>query len=600
MANDNHLSSVTLYNVTMLNNKYYNEFFELGQQKINFNFFELSLPDDDPVYTLKKVMEDLDFTNLLAQYSDKGRNGVNPIMKYAVLTYANMRGVRAVDRIVELCKRDLAFIWLTQGEQPGRDAFYDFINRKLTGEILDDLNYQFLRRLKKEGLITLEALYIDGTKIEANASRYTFVWRGTLNYHLAGLLDTIDSLYTRYNELLNENEYGQKYDLGNVQMFIIEGMDKVHDVIEKNRKRKLTKHKKISNNTVIEIDNCSPLELLKLQKNLVKIADGEWLSFVYEKRQKKSEIQKLYEELEECGKRLMKYKDCFEIMGSDRNSYSKTDLEATFMRMKEDHMLNGQLKPAYNVQIAVENYFIIHGYVSNDRTDYNTLIPVIRKHQTAFGKILKEVTADSGYCSEKNLLYLKENDIASFIKLQDHEQRKTRAYKEDIGKHYNMTYQIFEDEHYYVCHDGRELRHVGTETRKQDGYTQTFEVYTCADCSGCEHKAKCLYKYNPEKDADKNKVMKINEQWEELKASSHANIESEKGILNRQIRSIQTEGHFGDIKENENFRRFNHRSTEKVYKEFLLYAIGRNINKYHRFLHKEIQKFEGKQTENAA
>ena len=600
MANDNQLSSVTLFNVTMINSKYYNEFFELGQQKINFNFFELSLPDDDPVYTLKKVMEDLDFTNLLAQYSDKGRNGFNPIMKYAVLTYANMRGVRAVDRIVELCKRDLAFIWLTQGEQPGRDAFYDFINRKLTGEILDDLNYQFLRRLKKEGLITLEALYIDGTKIEANASRYTFVWRGTLNYHLAGLLDTIDALYTRYNELLNENEYGQKYDLGNVQMFIIEGMDKVHDVIEKNRKRKLTKHKKISNNTVIEIDNCSPLELLKLQKNLVKIADGEGISFVYEKRQKKSEIQKLYDELEECGKRLMKYKDCFEIMGSDRNSYSKTDLEATFMRMKEDHMLNGQLKPAYNVQIAVENYFIIHGYVSNDRTDYNTLIPVIRKHQTAFGKILKEVTADSGYCSEKNLLYLKENDIASFIKLQDHEQRKTRAYKEDIGKHYNMTYQIFEDEHYYVCHDGRELRHVGTETRKQDGYTQTFEVYTCADCSGCDHKAKCLYKYNPEKDADKNKVMKINEQWEELKASSHANIESEKGIVNRQIRSIQTEGHFGDIKENENFRRFNHRSSDKVYKEFMLYVIGRNINKYHRFLHKEIQKFEGKQAEKAA
>ena len=600
MANDNHLSSVTLYNVTMINSKYYNEFFELGQQKINFNFFELSLPDDDPVYTLKKVMEELDFTNLLAQYSNKGRNGFNPIMKYAVLTYANMRGVRSVDRIVELCERDLAFIWLTQGEKPQRDAFYDFINHKLTSEILDDLNYQFLRRLKKEGLITLEALYIDGTKIEANANRYTFVWRGTLNYHLAGLLDTIDSLYTRYNELLDENEYGQKYGFGNVQMFIIEGIDKVRDVIEKNRKRKLTKHKKLSNNSIIEIDNCSPLELLKLQKNLVTIADGEGISFVYGKRQKKSEIQKLYDELEECGQRLMKYKDCFEIMGSDRNSYSKTDLEATFMRMKEDHMLNGQLKPAYNVQIAVENYFIIHGYVSNDRTDYNTLIPVLQKHQAAFGKILKEVTADSGYCSEKNLLFLKEHNIAGYIKLQEHEKRKTRAYKEDIGKYYNMTYHVFEDEHYYVCHDGRELRHIQTETKNQNGYTQTYEVYGCSDCSGCEYKAKCLYKYNPEKDADKNKIMKINEQWEELKAESHANIESKKGILNRQIRSIQTEGHFGDIKENENFRRFNHRSSEKVYKEFMLYAIGRNINKYHRFLHKEIQKFEGKPAENAA
>ncbi|MCI8864938.1 MAG: transposase [Lachnospiraceae bacterium] len=600
MANDSHLLSVTCYNVTMINTKYYNDFFELGQQKINFKFFELSLPDSDPVYTLKKVMKEMDFTGLLAQYSNKGRNRFNPIMKYAVLTYAGMRGVKEVDRIVELCERDLAFIWLTQGEKPKRDAFYDFINKKLTGEILDDLNYQFLHRLKKEGLITLEALYIDGTKIEANANRYTFVWRGSLNYHLAGLLDTIDSLYSRYNGLLNENGYGHKYDLGNVQMFMIEGMDKVRDVIEKNRKRKLTRHKKLPNNTVIEIDNCSPLEILKLQMNLVRIAEGEEISFVYEKRQKKPQIQQLYEDLEACGTRLMKYRECFEIMGKDRNSYSKTDLEATFMRMKEDHMLNGQLKPAYNVQIAVENYFIIHGYISNDRTDYNTLIPVVKKHARVFGENLKEVTADSGYCSEKNLLFLKEHGIESYIKLQDHEKRKTRAYREDIGRYYNMGYHVFEDEHYYVCHDGRQLRHIRTETKKQEGYTQTYEVYACENCSGCEHKPRCLYKYNPEKDADKNKLMKINEKWEDLKAASHANIESEKGILNRQIRSIQTEGHFGDIKENENFRRFNHRSSEKVYKEFMLYAIGRNINKYHRFIHNQIQKFEGKQAQNIA
>ena len=102
------------------------------------------------------------------------------------------------------------------------------------------------------------------------------------------------------------------------------------------------------------------------------------------KRQKKSEIQQLYEELEACGRKLMEYKEHFEIMGKERNSYSKTDLEATFMRMKDDHMRNGQLKAAYNVQIAVENYFIIHGYVSNDRTDYNTLIPIVQKHIKAF------------------------------------------------------------------------------------------------------------------------------------------------------------------------------------------------------------------------
>ena len=313
MANDNHLSSVTCYNVTMISNNYYNDFFELGQQKINFNFFELHLPDDDPVYTLKKVMEEMDL----------------------------------------LCERDLAFIWLAKGQRPKRDAFYDFKGEKLTPEILDDLHYQFLRRLEKEGLVTLKELFIDGTKIEVNANRYTFVWRGSINYHLAGLLDAIDALYKKYNSFLAENGYDTKYELGNAQMFIIEGMDKVREVIEKNRSRKLTKHKKLSN---------------------------------------------------------------------------------------------------------------------------NTLIPVLEKHKTAFGSYPEAATADSGYCSEKNLLFLSENSITSYIKLQDHEKRKTRAYAEDIGKYYNMKRETYEDEVYNVCHDGRELHHIRTETKKLDGYEQTFEV----------------------------------------------------------------------------------------------------------------------------
>ena len=108
-------------------------------------------------------------------------------------------------------------------------------------EVLDDLNHQFMRRLEKEGLVTLRELYIDGTKIEANANRYTFVWRGTLNYHLVNLLDTIDALYTKYNTFLHENGYGPKYDFGDAHMFMVEGMDKVREVIEENRKRRSPK-----------------------------------------------------------------------------------------------------------------------------------------------------------------------------------------------------------------------------------------------------------------------------------------------------------------------------------------------------------------------
>ena len=237
---------------------------------------------------------------------------------------------------------------------------------------------------KAKQVRNVKELYINGTKIEANTNRYTFVWRSTINYHLSNPLDTIDAHYARYNALLSESGYDQKYGFGHAQIFIIEGMDKVREVILKNRERKLTKHIKLSNSSIIEIDSCSPLELPKLQTRLKQIAEQENILFVSGKGKKKLEIQQLYEVLEHCGNHLIGYKECFKIMGKERNSYSKTNLEATFMRMKEEHLLNSQLKLAYTVQVAVENYFIIHSYANNDRTDYHTLIPMLEKHKATF------------------------------------------------------------------------------------------------------------------------------------------------------------------------------------------------------------------------
>jgi transposase len=574
---------------------YYNEFFEIGQQKIHFNLYQIGLPEDDPVHTLKKVLEDMNFSSLLNRYSHLGRKGYNPIMIFAVLAYSALRGVRAVDRIVDLCTRDIAYIWLTQGAMPKRDVFYDFMNQKLTREIMLDLHYQFIRRLQKEGLVSLEALFIDGTKIEANANRYTFVWRGSINSHLVSLIDSAEQLYAKYNNFIITNGYDRKYKLALADMFIIEGMDKVREVIEKNRKRKSNNKKKLSNNEIIEIDNMSPLELLNLQVSLKRICDGEGILFVAGKGQKKAEIQKLYEQLEELGQRLLKYKKHYEIMGNNRNSYSKTDLEATFMRMKDDHMRNGQLKPAYNVQVAVENYFVIHGYISADRTDYAPLIPVLEMHKKHLDIYPNEVTADSGYCSERNLVFLEEHKITSFIKLQEHEKMKTKAYHTDIGQYRNME----KLDTGYRCAAGRILSYDQSEIRQIRGLRRIYEVYSCKDCSNCELKSKCLSKFDENKHRDKNKVIKVNERWDTLKAKSNENIQSEKGILNRQIRSIQTEGFFGDMKANDNFRQFNHRSTEKVYKEFMLYAFGKNLDKYHKFKTGKIEKFEGKMDQSA-
>ncbi len=578
---------------------YYNDYFKKTQQRFDIYLYERRIPDDDPVYTLKKVLEDMSFEKLLQRYSPKGRQGYNPIMIYAVLLYANMRGIRSVDQIVESCQRDIAFIWLAEGAQPKRDVFYSFINEKLTLDILEDLHYQFIRKLQKEDYLTLKTLFLDGTKIEANANRYTFVWRGSINYHLIKLLDKVRDLFSDFNDFISEKDYSRKYGLSSKEMFIVESEDKVRKTIEENRIRKRNKKKKISNNKILEIDHVSPIDMMKTAIILSDIARDEDITFKHQKGCKKSELQKIYERFEDCANRLMKYKDCFETMGTGRNSYSKTDIEATFMRMKEDHMLNGQLKPAYNIQFGVENYFIVHTYVSNDRTDYNTMIPVIEKHSEYLKDFkLAEFTADSGYCSERNLLYLKENEIQSFIKLQEHEKKKTRKYHQNIGKYYNMKMTECTNpdgtlSKSYICHAGRRLNHVRTETQRKDGFSRTFEIYASESCEGCEHKAGCLYKYDPEKEFYKNKLMKVNEQWDDLKHWSEENVLSEKGIRYRQIRSVMTEGSFGDMKENDNFRRFHRRGKEKVLKELLLYVFARNMNKYCRFEMKTLSTYNG-------
>lgn len=540
----------------------------------------------------------MNFTTLISQYSKKGRKGYNPIMIYAIILYANMRGIFSVDKIVESLNRDIGFIWLTNGEKPKRDIFYDFINEKLTVEILEDLHYQFIRKLKKENYLTLNKLFLDGTKIEANAGRYTFVWRGSINYRVVNLLDQIDILFNQFNNFMKSNNFDNKYNIPNKEMFFVEGQEKVREVIKNNREQKLNNKKKISNNTLLEIDSISPIDMLKTASILLDIAKEEGIIFVTKKGNKKSELQKLYESFLEKGERLLKYKNYFETMGVDRNSFSKTDIEATFMRMKEDHMRNGQLKAAYNLQLAVENYFIVHVHVSNDRTDYNTLILIVEKHKIHFKGMLEELIADSGYASEKNFVYLKENQIESFIKLQEHEKKKTRKYHEDISKYYNMGVVESIDPagnsiKGYVCHDGRALNHVKTEVHSSNGFERIFEIYSSESCNGCEHKSNCFYKFNPEKDQAKNKTMKVNVRWDNLKEWSEQNVLSKTGILYRQIRSVMTEGSFGDMKENDQFRRFHRRGSQKVKKEILLYSMSRNINKYFRYEHDMLKNFEG-------
>ncbi len=182
--------------------------------------------------------------------------------------------------------------------------------------------------------------------------------------------------------------------------------------------------------------------------------------------------------------------------------------------------------------------------------------------------------------------------------MQEHEKKKTKKYHQEVGKYYNMEVVSFDEKNKriksYKCHDNRLLTHRRTEVQTKNGVERVFEVYGCESCDDCTLKPKCLYKYDEKKDLYKNKEMKVNYNWDELKKKSEENILSKKGIFYRQIRSIQTEGSFGDMKHNHKIRHFNHRGEEKVYKEMLFYTFGRNLMKYHRFEQKDLKSFEGK------
>lgn len=572
-----------------MTNIYYDEYFSKKQEVFSIFYEKIQLPKDDPIHILKKTLEELDFSKLLEQYSVLGRKATNPIMLFALITYANMRGIRSVKKIIKACKRDICFMDICQNTVPSKDSIYRFKNERITLEILDDLHYQFILKLKEKGYVDLERLFVDGTKIEANANRYTFVWRGSVNYHLSNLIKNINELYIDYNNFINNYGYTEDYGLDKMELLVIDGIDKVREIIENNKFRKKMGMNKLSNNQIIKINNMDIESLNSIKQNLYNIAENENIELLIEKGKKKSELKNLYDDAKRYAERLIKYQEYYEIIGENRNSFSKTDKDATFMRMKDDHMKNGQLKPGYNVQFGTENHFIIDSLLTDDRTDYNTLIPIVEKHISNTGVALKEFIADSGYCSERGLKFLNDNKIEPYIKLQEHEIRKTRKYKNNIGKHYNMK-EI--DKNTYECANGRKLNHVNTSNSYTQGFVQEYKVYECENCKDCSLKNKCFYNYKEEKHSERNKVLKINQNWEKLKKISDANIQSEKGIIYRQIRSIQTEGVFGHMKENDDFRRFNNRSNEKAYKELMFYVFGYNINKLYRYIFENLRPLE--------
>ena len=279
--------------------------------------------------------------------------------------------------------------------------------------------------------------------------------------------------------------------------------------------------------------------------------------------------------------RLKDYTKKLHICG-DRNSFSKTDYEATFMRMKGDAMKNGQLKPAYNLQYGVEAAFIVWAGVYPNPTDTRTLIPFLEDFHAHIGKRSRKLVADAGYESEENYLYLREKGQTSYIKPNNYEVSKKRKWKQDIGRRENMNYLAAKD--VYQCAEGRRLVVTGTRrTKSASGYVSEKTIYTCTDCNGCERKKQCIHgNHSKIPMEERTKRLEVAKVFQRERAKNLERIKSTEGIVLRMNRSIQAEGVFAQIKGAFGFRRFLTRGRANVLGETILLALAHNVFKLHQ------------------
>ena len=305
--------------------------------------------------------------------------------------------------------------------------------------------------------------------------------------------------------------------------------------------------------------------------HLLKVAELVNLTFVSGKGKHKTQLQRDIELLTSFYERKEGYKEHQTTLGK-RKSYSKTDHDATFMRLKEDHMKNGQLKPAYNVQIGVESEYIIGLGLFPNPTDTTTLPPFLDRVQERSGHKIENITADAGYAGEENYTYLEQNGQNAYIKPADYEVRKTRKFRKDIYRVENMPYD--EETDSFTCPNGKKLVHIYDSHRKsENGYTSTKQNYICESCAGCPHREKCF------KGKYENRKISLSQTFARQKREASERINTPEGIQLRVNRSIQVEGAFGVIKEDYGFRRFLTRGKRKTETQFFLLAFAYNIRK---------------------
>lgn len=478
------------------------------------------IPKTHVVRVVNDVIDRLDLAGIKESYKGGGNSCYSPKMMLKILVYAYLNNVYSSRKIEQQICENINYMWLCGMSRPDFRTINYFRGKRLKDKF-EPIFIQVVELLHGEGFLTLDVQYIDGTKIESAANKYTFVWRKSIEKYDA-------RLKAKTTAILDQIEQSN-------------GLENEEDPVKA---------------------SVTAEQFRERVDNIRQRIDRDNLSKADEKALKEIEEEKI--------PKMDKYAVDLLIM-EDRNSYSKTDHEATFMRMKEDAMLNGQLKPGYNVQISTENQFITNYAIYQRPADMLTFIPYLDTFKSKYGKQSAVIVADSGYGSEQNYEYLFGQGITPYVKYNMFHKEQKRKYKTNPFLPANMYYNPVQD--YYVCPMGQHLKFIRKEKRISDsGYESEISIYWASRCSGCPLRGGCHKSKG-------SRQIEVNHNLNSLKQAARELLMSEEGLGHRSKRPIEPEAVFGHIKECGGFRRFRLRGMAGVSLEFGLKALAHNLRK---------------------
>lgn len=482
------------------------------------------ISSDHPVRVVSSVLDKVDISQLMAGYKGGGTTSYHPRILLKVLVYGYINNIYSSRKLEEAVSSNIHFMWLAGMSKPDHNTINRFRSERLQ-KTLQPIFTQVVMLLCEEGLLNIKELYTDGTKIEANANRYTFIWGKSIGTNRNRIKEQLNSLW----------QYAQSV-------------------------------------AAAEMDDTDPTTFDKIDAEKVSATIEKINEALKDKPVNKEIKQKLNYARKNWPAALDKYEQQEKILGENRGSYSKTDKDATFMRMKEDHMKNGQLKPAYNVQISTNNQYIASYTIHQNTTDTNTLIAHLDNHIKNFKSKPQNITADAGYGSEQNYQWLEDKRITAYVKHNQFD-RMQHAGTRDKASFTAGALEYDEQKNEYLCPIGEPMKHTGwTIQETKGGYAQIIDSYQAKNCNGCFLREICHQQKG-------NRIIEVANNYRRLKEKADKRLKTKKGIKKRKQRCFDVEPVFANIKNNHHFKRFMLRGIDKVNVETGLLALAHNLRK---------------------